>query len=144
MRWPASARRPLQRGATSSMPNRSNSSVWSQPFGACLRTQINVPTVLPTKFRIRMARRRQARREDRAFARLACHRHVAAHHARELARDGKAQPCPSRKSYPRVFWSRLLASVLFGLGLWQNLLLHESGESELGKLESGNGRCRSV
>src|SRR2546425_31291 len=68
-------------------------------------------TVLPTKFRIRMARRRQARREDRAFARLACHRHVAAHHARELARDGKAQPCPSRKSYPRVFWSRLLASV---------------------------------
>jgi hypothetical protein len=33
-----------------------------------LRTQINVPTVLPTKFRIRMARRRQARREDRAFA----------------------------------------------------------------------------
>ncbi len=57
MRWPASARRPLQRGAMSSMPNRSNSSVWSQPFGACLRTQINVPTVLPTKFRIRMARR---------------------------------------------------------------------------------------
>jgi hypothetical protein len=26
---------------------------------------------------------------------------------------------------------------LFGLGLCQNPLLHESGESELGKLESG-------
>src|SRR6516165_7432742 len=34
---------------------------------------------------------RQADREDRALARLARHRHVAAHHACELARDGKAQ-----------------------------------------------------
>src|SRR5262245_7875761 len=33
----------------------------------------------------------QAHREYRALARLACHGHVAAHHARELARDGKPQ-----------------------------------------------------
>ena len=38
MRWTANASRPLPRGATNSMPNRSNSSAWSQPFGACLRT----------------------------------------------------------------------------------------------------------
>src|SRR5436305_9402512 len=37
MRWRASGRRPLPRGATSSMPNRSNSRVWSRPFGACSR-----------------------------------------------------------------------------------------------------------
>src|SRR5262249_2347370 len=30
--------------------------------------------------------------ENRALPRLARHRHVAAHHARELARDGKAEP----------------------------------------------------
>src|SRR5262249_57227701 len=30
--------------------------------------------------------------EHRAFARLARHGHVAAHHARQLARDGKAEP----------------------------------------------------
>ena len=35
---------------------------------------------------------RQAHREDRAFARLARHRHVTAHHARELPREGKAEP----------------------------------------------------
>ena len=35
---------------------------------------------------------RQAHREHRAFARLARHGHVAAHHARELAGDGEAEP----------------------------------------------------
>src|SRR5262245_3765159 len=35
---------------------------------------------------------RQAHREHRTLARLARHRHVAAHHARKLARDGKAKP----------------------------------------------------
>src|SRR5262249_4678573 len=35
---------------------------------------------------------RQAHRKDRTFARLARHGHVAAHHARELAGDGKAEP----------------------------------------------------
>jgi Transposase DDE domain group 1 len=35
---------------------------------------------------------RQAHREHRALAQFACHRHIAAHHARELAREGKAEP----------------------------------------------------
>ena len=34
---------------------------------------------------------RQAHRENRAFARLSRHRHVAAHHACELASDGKTK-----------------------------------------------------
>ena len=38
---------------------------------------------------------RQAHREHRALARLARHGHVAAHHARELAREGKAEPRPA-------------------------------------------------
>jgi hypothetical protein len=37
---------------------------------------------------------RQAHCEYRAFARFACHSHVAALHARELARDGEAKPVP--------------------------------------------------
>src|SRR5262249_56159775 len=35
---------------------------------------------------------RQTHREHRAFAWLARHGHVTAHHARELAGDGKAKP----------------------------------------------------
>src|SRR5262249_3443833 len=35
---------------------------------------------------------RQAHREHRALARLARHRHIAAHHAGKLAREGKAEP----------------------------------------------------
>ena len=38
---------------------------------------------------------RQAHGEHRALARLARHRYVAAHHARELAGDGKAEPRPA-------------------------------------------------
>jgi hypothetical protein len=38
---------------------------------------------------------RQAHREYRALARLARHCHVATHHARELAREGKAEPRPA-------------------------------------------------
>src|SRR5262245_45852326 len=38
---------------------------------------------------------RQAHRKDRALARLAFHRHVATHHARELASDGEAKPRPA-------------------------------------------------
>src|SRR6516162_1657024 len=34
---------------------------------------------------------RQAHREHRALARFACHGHIAAHHARELAGNGKAE-----------------------------------------------------
>jgi hypothetical protein len=37
---------------------------------------------------------RQTHGKDRALARLAGHRDIAAHHARELAGDGKAQPRP--------------------------------------------------
>src|SRR5262249_45375454 len=35
---------------------------------------------------------RQAHRKHRTFAQLARHGHVASHHARELAGDGKAEP----------------------------------------------------
>jgi len=38
---------------------------------------------------------RQAEGEDRALAHLARHGHVAAHHARELAREGKPEPGPA-------------------------------------------------
>src|SRR6516164_7366806 len=34
----------------------------------------------------------QAHGKNRALARLALHRHIATHHARELAREGKAEP----------------------------------------------------
>src|SRR5262249_20990848 len=34
----------------------------------------------------------QAHRKDRTFAQLARHRHIAAHHAREFAREGKSEP----------------------------------------------------
>src|SRR6516225_4805300 len=33
--------------------------------------------------------------KDRSLARFACHGHVAAHHAGELAADGKAEPGPA-------------------------------------------------
>src|SRR5262245_46642000 len=51
MLWRASARRPSPQGATSSMPNRSNSRVWSRPFGAYSRPTNSFPTEL-----VRMAR----------------------------------------------------------------------------------------
>ena len=38
---------------------------------------------------------RQAHCKSRAFARLAHHRHIAAHHAGELAREGKTEPRPA-------------------------------------------------
>jgi hypothetical protein len=38
---------------------------------------------------------RQAHSKHRALARLARHRHIATHHARELAREGKAEPRPA-------------------------------------------------
>src|SRR4029077_438080 len=60
-------RKPLPRAATSSKPNRSSSSFWSPPFGASLRTRNNSPLCW-SGWR------------------------VAAHHARELAGDNKAQP----------------------------------------------------
>src|SRR6516164_9100045 len=56
---------------------------------------------------------RQAHREYRTFARLARHRHVAAHHARELARDGQAEAG---------------AAVLPGAELPDNTILNRSAD----------------
>jgi hypothetical protein len=42
-------------------------------------------------WRLRVRAARRAHCKSRAFARLACHRHIAAHHAGELARDGKTE-----------------------------------------------------
>src|SRR5215831_8473154 len=51
-------------------------------------------TLLRASVQFGSARRvaRQTHREHRALARFACHGHVATHHARELASDGKAEP----------------------------------------------------
>src|ERR1700716_1999050 len=87
MRWTASARKPLPLAATSSLPNRSTSSLWSPPYGALLRTRNNS---LPCWSGRRAAR--QPQRDHRALTRLALHRHIATHHARELASDGEAEP----------------------------------------------------
>src|SRR5262249_11463169 len=43
MRWPASARRRLPRGARSLTPNRSSLIVWSQPFGGYWRAASGPP-----------------------------------------------------------------------------------------------------
>src|SRR5215471_854833 len=48
--------------------------------------------ILLTQEPLLVARPWQAHREHRALARLARHGHVTAHHARELAGDGKAEP----------------------------------------------------
>src|SRR5262245_33266085 len=57
---------------------------------------------------------RQAHREHRPSARLARHRHVAAHHARELAGDGKSEPGTAKVLSGR---SVSLAELLEQLGL---------------------------
>jgi hypothetical protein len=41
-----------------------------------------------------IAASRQPQREHRALARFACHRHITAHHARELAPESKAELVP--------------------------------------------------
>src|SRR5262249_34149411 len=69
-----------------SKPNRSSSSFWSPPFGASLRTRNNSPLCW-SGWRAAW----QAHGEHRAFALLARHGHVTAHHARELAGDGEAE-----------------------------------------------------
>jgi hypothetical protein len=45
--------------------------------------------------RLSICASRQAHREYRAFARLARHCHIAAHHARKLAGDGKTKAGPA-------------------------------------------------
>src|SRR5262249_597396 len=49
-------------------------------------------TKMPSKRLSGCGAARQAHREHRTLARLARHGHVAAHHASELAGDGKAEP----------------------------------------------------
>jgi hypothetical protein len=61
---------------------------------------------------------REAHREHRALARLAGYRHVAAHHARELAREGKAEPGAIRHSRRLEHCSHnTSAPVIFRQGL---------------------------
>src|SRR6516165_11394095 len=58
------------------------------------RSPVSVGTVceiLSLRFRAHW----QTHRKHRALARLARHGHVAPHHARELAREGKAEPRPA-------------------------------------------------
>src|SRR6516165_5390709 len=58
------------------------------------RSPVSVGTVceiLSVRFRAHW----QTHRKHRALARLARHGHVAPHHARELAREGKAEPRPA-------------------------------------------------
>src|SRR5262245_35218358 len=56
---------------------------------------VEIAGVAGSSWRLCVLASRQAHREHRPFARLARHRHVAAHHARELAGDGKAEPGPA-------------------------------------------------
>ena len=51
--------------------------------------------VAGSSWRLCVLASRQAHREHRAFAWLARHGHVTAHHARELAGESKAQPRPA-------------------------------------------------
>src|SRR5262249_39974916 len=55
---------------------------------------------------------RQTHRERRSFARFAGHRHVAAHHARELAGDGKAEPRAAKALSSRGIGLRKLLEQL--------------------------------
>src|SRR5262249_27625249 len=56
--------------------------------------------------------RRQAHREHRALACFARHRHVGAHHVRELARERKAEPgAPERRAVSESAWSPLCITV---------------------------------
>src|SRR5262245_65994655 len=52
---------------------------------------IEIGGVEGSSWRLCVLASRQAHREHRPFARLARHRHVAAHHSRELAREGKSE-----------------------------------------------------
>jgi len=53
---------------------------------------VEIGGVADSSWRLCVLASRQAHREHRAFAWLARHGHVTAHHARELAREGKAKP----------------------------------------------------
>src|SRR5262249_5727039 len=76
--------------------------------------------------------RGQAHRKHRALARLACHGHIAAHHARELARDGKPEPRATETLSGRCI---SLAELLEQLGL----LLRGHADAVLGDGELDEG-----
>jgi ABC transporter substrate binding protein len=83
----ASKRLELLKEATprvSSMPNRSNSRVWSRPFGACSRPTNRCPD------RAGQDGAPPGRRTVNTDPLSACHGHVV--HARERARDVKGRP----------------------------------------------------
>src|SRR5215831_16011295 len=71
-----------------------------EPSGSLQKVSDHIPILLfwlcpgarEVSWRFIVLAARQAHREDRPLARLARHGHVAAHHARELAGDGKAEP----------------------------------------------------
>src|SRR5260370_32340534 len=67
----------------------------------------------------------QAHREHRAFAQLTRHRHVAAHHACELAREGKSEPSA--------------AEALRGCGIGRAELLEQLGLLLRGHTDAGLG-----
>jgi hypothetical protein len=59
----------------------------------------------------------QAHRKDRALARLARHGHIAAHHARELARERKAEPgAPVAARRERIGLGEILEQLRLLLG----------------------------
>src|SRR5262249_42721910 len=59
----------------------------------------------------------QPHRKHRALARLACHGHVAAHHARELAGESKSQPRPTIAACgQRICLGEVLEQFLLLLG----------------------------
>jgi hypothetical protein len=70
------------------------------------------PVVGTSKPRSRCGAPRQPHREHRSLAWLARHGHIAAHHARELAADGKAQPCSAVAARGRgISLAELLAQL---------------------------------
>src|SRR5215471_18288366 len=78
-------------------PRPTTRTIWKTPSIPRLRWPVSErfqAIVEPTESKA-VSRRlapRQSHGEHRAFALLARHRHVAAHHARELAGDGEAEP----------------------------------------------------
>src|SRR5262245_20553974 len=57
------------------------------------KTDLGIPRPLKSaKVVLAIAARRQANGKHRPLARLAGHRHIAAHHPRELAREGETEP----------------------------------------------------
>src|SRR5262245_6210776 len=84
----------------------------------------------PSLARLRVRAPRQAHGEHRAFAMLARHGHIAAHHARELAREGKSEPRSAEVLSGRGIG---LAELLEQLGLL--LRSHANASVRDGKLD---------